>query len=757
MTRRTPWFVALGITCSALFYGSAVAQCPGDWLSADGLPGMDNVVRTDVSPPEGDGLSDSDWSGIRTAHESCRHAVTAVEKGYQSYNPGQQWRTQFDGHGFLTTPQSGGWSWGLELIGYGVDGAERAVSLPLCTETTGARISCEWDETLTEWYINDRRGLEHGYTVNHRPDDSSGLLQFNLAVRGGLRPRVTGDGRNVSFVGTNGAAVVSYNGLTVIDAGGRSVPAWFEESMERLRLSVDDRSARYPLTIDPIAQQAYMKASNTGASDEFGFSVAVSGDTVVVGARREDSNATGIDGEQTNNNCTECGAAYVFVRDAGAWTQQAYLKAPVQTVTDQFFGYSVAVSGDTIVVGASSGGHDHTGEAHVFVRNGTTWSQQAVLTGSPAETGSQFGFKVAVSGDTAVVTAIVESGAPDHAGAVYVFVRNGTVWTQQAHLVASNPGVMDAFGGAALALSGDTLVAGAGSEDSNATGVNGNQADDSAFDSGAAYVFVRSGTTWSQQAYLKASNTAPQDHFGASVSVSNDTVVVGAWGEDSAATGVNGNQADNTSSASGAAYVFVRSGATWSQQAYLKASNTGAGDNFGLAAALSGDTLIVGGTSEDSNAVGVNGDQANNSASNSGAAYVFVRNGTTWSQQNYLKASNTGAGDLFGLPLALSGNTAVIGAVSEDSNALGVNGDQADNSASTSGAAYVFDLVPCPTFGDMNCNCSIEISDIDAFVLALLDPAGYAILYPGCNQGDAQPDGNVDGGDLQAFVDVLIP
>src|SRR5205814_1608421 len=148
--------------------------------------------------------------------------------------------------------------------------------------------------------------------------------------------------------------------------------------------------------------------------------------------------------------------------------------------------------------------------------------------------------------------------------------------------------------------------------------------------------------------------------------------------EDSNATGVNGNQADNSASGSGAAYVFVRSGTTWSQQAYLKASNAEAGDQFGVSVALSGDTLVVGATSEDSNATGVNGNQADNSAGWSGAAYVFVRSGTAWSQQAYLKASNAGAGDVFGYSLALSGDTLAVGAFGEASSATGVGGNQAD-------------------------------------------------------------------------------
>ena len=341
-----------------------------------------------------------------------------------------------------------------------------------------------------------------------------------------------------------------------------------------------------PLTTDPIAQQAYLKASNTEAEDWFG-PVAVSGDTVVVGAMFEDSNATGVNGNQGNKGATSSGAAYVFV-------------------------------------------------------------------------------------------------------------RNGTTWTQQAYLKASDAAAGDGFGGA-VAVSGDTVVVGAIGEASNATGVNGNETDNSAGSSGAAYVFVRSGKDWIQQAYLKASNTGAVDGFGDSVAVSGDTVVVGAGDEASNATGVNapltggtGTQADNSARSAGAAYVFVRSGATWSQQAYLKASNTGAFEQFGLSVAVSGDTVVVGSIGEASNATGVNGNETDNSTFGAGAAYVFVRNGTGWTQQAYLKASNTGTRDIFGWSVAVSGDTVVVGGAGEASNATGVNGNQTDNSASSAGAAYLF-------------------------------------------------------------------
>jgi hypothetical protein len=338
------------------------------------------------------------------------------------------------------------------------------------------------------------------------------------------------------------------------------------------------------------------------------------------------------------------------------------------------------------------------------VRSGSTWTQQAYLKASNTGAGDFFGASVAISGNTVVVGAYGEDSAASgvngnqannsalNAGAAYVFVRSGSTWTQQAYLKASNPGANDFFG-VSVAISGDTVVVGAFNEDSAATGVNGNQADNSATDSGAAYVFVRSGSTWGQQAYLKATNTGTGDFFGNSVAISGNTVVIGAYGEDSAATGVNGNQANNSAPDSGASYVFVRSGSGWTQQAYLKASNPGVSDFFGGSVAISGETVVIGAFDEDSAATGVNGNQTSSGAPDSGAVYVFVRSGSAWAQQAYLKASNTGAGDSF-VSVAISGDTLVVGASAEDSAATGVNGNQVDNSAPDSGAAYVFNGLP---------------------------------------------------------------
>jgi hypothetical protein len=650
--------------------------------------GADRPSGRDPSIPH-EGLNDSDWSSIRAAYEAGRHQFHAQEDGtHTAENPGLGWTMTYDERGFMAT--DGSWNWGLELEG---DPGLSEV------KASGNRLARKRG-VVTEWFVNDARGLEQGWIL-------TAPAEIRLRVRGDMKAEVSE--QSVSFGGK-----ITYSGLKAWDATGKILSTYFEASAEGFVVRYDDIGARYPITIDPIAQNAYLKASNTGGNDRFGISVAVSGDTVVVGASGEDSNATGVNGNQADNSLSRSGAAYVYVRSGRIWNQQAYLKAS-NPGEDDVFGGSVAISGDTVVVGASSESSNSigvngnqtnndatsSGAAYVFVRNGSVWSQQAYLKASNTGENDRFGLEVAVSGDTVVVGANEEdsnaSGVNGDqgnndvslSGAAYVFVRNGSTWSQEAFLKASNVEAFDGFG-YSVAVSGDTVIVGASGEDSNATGVNGNEADNSFASSGAAYVFVRSGSTWSQESYLKASNVQAFDGFGVSVAVSGDTVIVGATEESSNAMGVNGNQLDDSLSRSGAAYVFARSGNTWSQQAYLKASNPGKDDVFGGRVAISGDTAVVGAFGEDSNGIGVNGNQDNNNVSFSGAAYVFGRSGTVWSQRAYLKGSNSGFGDQFGISVAVSGDMAVVGAFGESSNATGVNNDQGNNNAIGSGAAYVF-------------------------------------------------------------------
>ncbi len=353
-----------------------------------------------------------------------------------------------------------------------------------------------------------------------------------------------------------------------------------------------------------------LTASDGTASDRFGISVSVSGDTAVVGAPHE-----AVEGRPQQ------GAAYVFTRVGGSWVEQAKLVAADGAAADRF-GTAVGVSGDTVVVGAFLGDvgvNPDQGSAYVFSRTGGTWTEQTKLTASDGATGDNFGFFVAVSGDTVVVGSYWDDvGANLDQGSAYVFVLGGQTWTEQAKLTASDGAMVDTFGHR-VALTGDTAIVG-GSE--------------------AAYVFTRSRGTWTEQAKLTASDGATGDNFSSWVSVSGNTAVIGAFFDE---VGSNPQQ--------GSAYVFTRAGGIWTEQAKLTASDGASADLFGRSVAVSGDTVVVGAQYDD---IGDNNEQ--------GSAYVFTRTEGTWTESAKLTAPDGAGGDLFGVSVAMSGSTAVIGA-----------------------------------------------------------------------------------------------
>jgi len=315
---------------------------------------------------------------------------------------------------------------------------------------------------------------------------------------------------------------------------------------------------------------------------------------------------------------------------------------------------------------------------------------------------------------------------------------------QEAYVKASNTG-RDRFG-TSIGLHGETLVVGAPDEDSRATGINGIQTDDSLADSGAAYVFERNGTDWHQSAYIKASNSDAADLFAGAVAFDGEFLAVGAIGEDGASTGVGGDQADDSAASAGAVYLLRRDAVgAWSQAAYVKASNTESGDQFGSAVALDDGRLLVGAPLEDSNAVRVGGDQANNGASAAGAAYLFERSSTTgtWRQLAYLKATNTASLDEFGSSVAISGDTLAVGAWGEDGGAGGIDGDQADNSVRDAGAVYLYDANTSGAWSPAAYVKASRPSAFDGFGLAVaLDGDLLAVGAPRQNSNASGIDGN---------------
>jgi len=387
----------------------------------------------------------------------------------------------------------------------------------------------------------------------------------------------------------------------------------------------------------PFVQEAKLVAAPAQAGAAFGFALAASDDTVVVGAYLEDT-AGG----------TDAGAAYIFVRSAGSWVQQQRLTASDGAALDQF-GRAVAVSGDTVVVGAlqadHAGGSD-AGAAYVFVRTGTTWREQAKLTAPDAAPDDQFGFLVTISGNTLVAGSHLDDNqnGPE-AGSAYVFSRSGTAWTMEQKLVAPD-GIADDRFGFPLALDGSTLVVGSYRNDT-AGGV----------DTGSVYVFVRAGTGFTLQQKLAAPDGAPDDQFGRWVSVSRDTLVASSILDD------NANGAD-----AGSAYVFVRSGSAWTLQQKLTADDGAESDQFGRSVAVSGELLAVGAYLDDTAA-----------GPDAGTAHVFLRSGTTWTARWRLAPADTAAGDLLGRAVAFSGSAVVVGSEGSDLPA-----------GQDAGAVYVF-------------------------------------------------------------------
>jgi trimeric autotransporter adhesin len=425
-------------------------------------------------------------------------------------------------------------------------------------------------------------------------------------------------------------------------------------------------SASEPLSVGALltALIGDVRATNATEFAEFGFSLALSADgsTLVVGSRHEHSDASGVGGDQHTMDAEDSGAVYVYVRGArGAWTFQEYIKA-----TNPGFGHAfgttlgLAADGNTLVVGAPFEWNSATGVGGAY-----------------------------------------DLGTLANSGAVYVYVRDATgAWRHQAYVKASNTGEFDAFGTAvALSADGNTLAVGAPGEDSNARDVDGDQGNELAQQSGAVYVYQRNAAqAWTFSSYVKATNSAAADAFGSTVALSADgsTLAVGAPREASSAVGVGGDQNDDSAFGSGAVYVYARSGTgSWAPHAYVKATNTGAGDAFGSAVALSADgaTLAVGAPREDSNARGVDGDQMNDLALDSGAVYLYSRTSAgQWTPRAYVKATNTRADARFGSSVALSaeGTLLAVGAPREASAATGLGGDQSDVLAPERGAVFVY-------------------------------------------------------------------
>ncbi len=514
-----------------------------------------------------------------------------VERAYLATNVEHQLAGYFaeDGTHFTRkvedTPSP--WKFSMTYLGVGRNGNLSRVA-PKGQTVEANRVKYDRG-SVTEWYLNDERGIEQGFDIWTRPG-GEGSLVVGVQFGGSLEPRKQSDD-SVLLEDDGGRPVLAYRGLVVLDAKGSDVPAHFELRDNVVSIVVDDSEATYPLRVDPWLQTAKLTDPSAGNTEcnipseladchQFGTSTSVSGDFAFIGSP-----------QFLPDNA---GEVFVYQRSGGTWSPVAESPlTPNDSTAGDAFGYSVAVDGNTAVVGAWGAGS--SGAAYVFRLNGGTWTEEARLTGSDAPAGARFGFSVAISG-TRVLVGASETGN----GAVYVFERSGGTWPEVAKLTASDGAAGDQFG-RAVALDGDTALITAPANDDNGT------------DSGSAYIFQGSGGTWTETTKLTATDVDEGDKFGRAASLDGDTALV---------TAVN----SSTNVGEGSGHVFERDeGGTdnWGETAVLAPAEGNELQSFGSGASIDGDILMIGATGR---RVGT--------ADARGAVYVFRRAGSGWCESH---------------------------------------------------------------------------------------------------------------------------
>jgi FG-GAP repeat len=627
-----PWRPMVAAALLSLLLGAAVSQ---------GLTGeRSSVVPAAHSRVLGKRLSSLPLSAQGPVSEALGandpgYRISASPGGFRAVSPSQGLAVRFGHSGVALSSGTVRLELSLRAVGYGTSLQALGDVSP---RVTANRVIYA-HPALSQWYVNGPLGLEQGFTVPRAPARlAPGPLTLSMSVSGDVHASLAADGRSLTLTHAAGHTL-RYGSLVATDARGRILHSWLELRAGQVQLRVDTRGARYPLRIDPFIQQGPRLTGSglAGLFPEFGPSVAISadGNTALIGA------------PQDNN----VGAAWVFTRAGGVWTQQGgKLIAKVgEEIGEGHFAASVALSsdGNTALIGAFFD-NAAVGAAWVFTRSGSTWTQQgAKLTAKGGEEIGEglFGRSVALSsdGNTALIGG---DGDNTRVGAAWAFTRSGSTWTQQGAKLTAKGGeeIGEGFFGLSVALSSDGNTALIGGDGDNSS-------------AGAAWVFTRSGSTWTQQGAkltAKGGEETGAGVFGSSVALSSD-----------GNTGLIGGSFDNTRV--GAAWVFTRSGSTWTQQGAKLTGNGESGEGrFGESVALSsdGNAALIGGPTDHSNA---------------GAVWVFNRSGASWSQQGAKLVGGSeetlsGDGD-FGVDVALSadGNTALIAGEDENKASVFVN------------------------------------------------------------------------------------
>jgi hypothetical protein len=615
------------------FYGGIkeaatfAATQPGEAKQTTLMPRLEGDKAREYLKQQG--LSDS----LGEAVTKARYKVRQVEKKtaktetaqFEAGNPGNGYHAKFKADG--TTELIGGknnrWNTSIRLLKFG-RGENLKTVVAGSWESAASRAEYRRG-MITEWFENKPSGLEHGFTIAEKPKvatNETQQLRVLMKIGGNLRPRLDENGQALTL----GNRILRYSKLKVLDDIGAELSARMLLRGKELTIEVDDSKAVYPIEIDPVFEPVKkITASDGAAGDFFGVSVSISGDTAIVGAEGDDgykgaayifernrggannwgevkkltgSGTTQPAGDQSVSNfgysvsisgdtaivgmnaLVQDSYAWIFERNAGGANNWGEVKRIRHDELFEFdwFGYSVSISGDTVIVGAWYGspvtGGSVGGRAYIFERNkgGTNnWGQVKMLLPSDTVQFDGFGVSVSISGDTAIVC------DPENKGSVYIFERNtggADNWGEVKKITASDGAVLDNFG-YSLSISNDIVVIGAFNDD------NGK---------GSAYIYERNRggmNNWGEVKKLTASDGAANDQFGISVSISVDTVIVGASGDDNS---------------KGSAYIFKRNTGgidNWGQVKKLTASDGAAGDEFGYSVSISGDTAIVGSVGDD--------------------------------------------------------------------------------------------------------------------------------------------------------------
>lgn len=563
------------------------------------------------------------------------------------------------------------WRLAMTLKGFGYRGKLTAVGPPERVASE-ARIEYRRD-SLIEWYTLGASGLKQGFTILTPPPRSGVSAEAPLHIEillTGDGPREVRSGHDAITIYPTGDAGAGrlglrYDELHAYDATGRKLPSELSADADFIRIEVDDRQAVYPIVVDPLIaterwvlrpedpqrpdlfgrstvlggnlaligspgdvvggiksgsvrafelqgdvwiEQDRLLPTNPANDDIFGSALTLGGNRAVVGAKKRDANGF------------DSGAAYVFIHDGTSWRLEAELLGSDSEAGDEF-GIYMGIYGTTIIVGApfNDGNGDNAGAGYAFVREGGVWTEQARIVPDDIAPGDTFGWFSAIEGEVAVIGSPKDDDRGIDSGSVYIFVREGTNWVQEAKLTASDGAPDDIYGGW-LDISGATVAVGAYRNDRD--GIN----------SGAVYVYVKQDGEWVEQARLTGQDTGLGDQFGTTVKLQGERLAVGSIFAFGGAT------------RTGATYIFERTGSSWFERAKLTPLDTVQSGSFGLPVWLDGESMIVGSPALSGEA---------------GAAYVYELADSTWTQT--AKISNEDyVMDNFGFSLAIEGKTALV-------------------------------------------------------------------------------------------------